>query len=161
VTSRGRLFAQLGLALSIMAALTLVGDYFVQLAVIQPSLRAGEADGISLLTQYNPHGLFIALEELGYLLMSLSLVCMIPALSRSTRLERVIRWLFLIGFVVNLLALFWFLLRYGHDRAMRRCWWRSIRRTPEARTHRWMPRSSPCTPTTFGSMLGPAGGWPL
>jgi hypothetical protein len=54
VTSRGRLFAQLGLALSIMAALTLVGDYFVQLAVIQPSLRAGEADGISLLTQYNP-----------------------------------------------------------------------------------------------------------
>jgi len=119
VTSRGRVFAQLGLALSVMAALTLVGDYFVQLVVIQPSLRAGEADGISLLSQYNPHGLFIALEELGYLLMSLSLVCMIPALSRSTRLERAIRGLFLLGLVVNLAALCWFLLRYGHDRAYR------------------------------------------
>ena len=99
-----------------MAALTLVGDYFVQLVVIQPSLHAGEADGISLLTQYNPHGLFIALEELGYLLMSLSLVCMIPALSRINpararhplalppRARR------------NLAALCWFLLRYGHER---------------------------------------------
>ena len=43
VRSTGRLIAQLGLALSIMAAMTLVGDYFVQLAVIQPSLRAGLA----------------------------------------------------------------------------------------------------------------------
>ena len=116
VRAGGRQFAQLGLALSIMAALTLVCDYFVQLAVIQPSLRAGEVDGISLLTQYNPHGLFIALEELGYLLMSLSFVCMIPALPGSTRLERVIRWLFVGGFVSNLVALCWFLLRYGHAR---------------------------------------------
>jgi hypothetical protein len=112
----GRVVARLGLLLSGMAALTLVGDYFVQLAVIQPSLRAGEGDGISLLSQYNPHGVFIALEELGYLLMSLSLVCMISALSRSNRLERAIRWLFGLGFVTNLLALCWFLLRYGHER---------------------------------------------
>jgi hypothetical protein len=27
------------------------------LAAIQPSLAAGEADGISFVTQYNPHGL--------------------------------------------------------------------------------------------------------
>lgn len=32
----------------------------------------GETEGITLLTQYNAHGIFIALEELGYLLMSLS-----------------------------------------------------------------------------------------
>ena len=41
---------------------------------------------------------------------------MLPALSRSSRLERAIRWLFVGGLVVNLVALSWFLLRYGHDR---------------------------------------------
>lgn len=113
---RGLHFARLGLLLAGMAALTLSGDYFVQLAVVQPSLLAGETDGISLLSQYNPHGLFIALEELGYLLMSLSLVCLIPALLRPTRLERAIRWLFAAGFVTTLAALAWFSLRYGHER---------------------------------------------
>ncbi len=111
-----RHFGQLGLALSTMAAMTLVGDYFVQLTVIQASVLAGEGDGISLLTQYNPHGLFIALEEMGYLLMSLSLVCMSAALTSATRFERTIRWLFVGGFVVNMLALLWFLTRYGHRR---------------------------------------------
>jgi hypothetical protein len=116
-TPERRLVAQLGVALSVMAALTLVGDYFVQLVVIQPSLLAGESDGISLLTQYNPHGAFIALEELGYLLMSLSLACMAPALSKATRLERTIRWFFVGGFAVNVAALGWFSLKYGHRRA--------------------------------------------
>lgn len=111
-----RPFATLALVLASMAALTLVGDYFVQLAVVQPSLLAGEADGSSLVTQYNPHGLFIALEELGYLLMSLSLACVTPALSSATRLERALRWLFLGGFVVNLGLLLWFTLRHGHGR---------------------------------------------
>jgi len=116
-TPERRLVAQFGLALSVMAALTLVGDYFVQLAVIEPSILAGESDGISLLTQYNPHGAFIALEELGYLLMSLSLACMALALPKATRLERTIRWLFISGWVGNLAALGWFLLKYGHARA--------------------------------------------
>jgi hypothetical protein len=115
-TPERRLVAQLGLALSIMAALTIVGNYFVQLAVIEPSVLAQESDGVSLLTQYNPHGAFIALEELGYLLMSLSLACMAPALPRATRLERAIRWLFVGGFVVNFTVLGWFLLVYGHGR---------------------------------------------
>ena len=116
-TPERRPIAQLAVALSVMAALTLVGDYFVQLTVIQPSILDGESDGISLLTQYNPHGAFIALEELGYLLMSLSLACMAPALSKATRLERTIPWLFVGGLVVNFAALGWFSLKYGHRRA--------------------------------------------
>jgi hypothetical protein len=111
-----RTIAMFGVALSVMAAIMLVGDYFVQLAVIQPSVLAGEADGISLLTQYNPHGLFIAIEELGYLLMSLSLACMAPAISTSTRLERFVRWLFVGGFIVNGMALTGIALRFGHAR---------------------------------------------
>lgn len=112
----GRLLVRFGVGVAGMATLTLVADYFVQLAVVQPSLLAGEADGISLLSQYNPHGLFIALEELGYLLMSLSLACMVPALSTTTRLERAIRRLFLGGFFVTIALLAWFLVRYGNDR---------------------------------------------
>jgi hypothetical protein len=111
-----RLWAQLGLVLASMAALTLIGDYFVQLAVIQPSLVAGEADGIALLSQYNPHGVFIALEELGYLLMSLSLACMAGAMSKATRLERTVRWLFFGGLVVNVAALCWISARHGLGR---------------------------------------------
>lgn len=115
-TPHRRLWAQLGLVLAIMAALTLIGDYFVQLAVIQPSLVAGEADGISLLSQYNPHGVFIALEELGYLLMSLSLACMAAAMSRATRLERTVRRLFSGGLVMNVAAFCWISARYGLGR---------------------------------------------
>jgi hypothetical protein len=111
-----RLVAQFSLALSVMAALIIIGDYFLQLAVIQPSLLAGETDGISLLTQYNPHGVFIALEELGYLLMSASLACMAPALSSATRLERAVRWLFVGGSIACVAALIWFLAEYGHAR---------------------------------------------
>lgn len=115
--SERRLVARFALALSVMAALTIVGDYFLQLAVVQPSLLAGETGGISLLTQYNPHGVFIALEELGYLLMSASLACMAPALSRATRVERAVRWLFVGGLVGCVAASAWFLARYGHGRS--------------------------------------------
>lgn len=109
-------FSLFALVLAAMAALVVVGDYAIQLAVVQPSVLAGEADGISLLSQYNPHGLFIALEELGYVLMSVSLACMAPALSRTTRLERVVRWLFVGGFVVNAVALTWIVVSMGHSR---------------------------------------------
>jgi len=111
-----RLLATFAVTLSAMAALVLLVDYFVQLAVIQPSVLAGEPDGLSLLTQYNPHGLFIALEEVGYLLMSVSLACMARVVSPATRLERIIRWLFVGGLVVNALAFVWISLCIGHAR---------------------------------------------
>jgi hypothetical protein len=112
-----RLMGQLGVVLSAMAALTILADYFLQVAVIQPSVLAGEPDGVSMLSQYNPHGVFIALEELGYLLMSASMACMAPTLSKATRLERTVRWVFGGGWVVSLAALAWFMVEYGHRRA--------------------------------------------
>ena len=111
-----RPFALLGVVLAAMAALVLVGDYFIQLAVVQPSILEGEAEGIALLTQYNPHGLFIALEELGYLLMALSLACAAPSIPAASRLERVVRWLFVGGLVVSILALAGIALGLGHAR---------------------------------------------
>ena len=63
-----KIFGQIGLAFAIMAALILLGDYFVQFSVVPVSLMHGETEGITLLTQYNSHGPFIVLEELGYLI---------------------------------------------------------------------------------------------
>ncbi|MBI4977956.1 MAG: hypothetical protein HZC28_10750 [Spirochaetes bacterium] len=90
-----RVFSMFALIISSMSALVLIGDYFVQVSVIQPSVLAKESDGVSLLTQFNPHGLFIALEELGYLLMSLAMASIAFALSKASLLERVVRWIFI------------------------------------------------------------------
>ena len=111
-----RSWSRFAVILAAMAGAVITTDYFLQLSVIQPSIVAGETDGVSLLTQYNPHGIFIALEEFGYLLVSLSLVCMVPAMARETALERSTRRVFVVGGLLNALALAWILLRFGHER---------------------------------------------
>src|SRR5690606_22795470 len=111
-----RLLATCALAFAIMAAVPLVGVYYVQLVVIQPSVLAGETDGVSILTQYNPHGLFIALEELGYLLMSFSFGCVAFTLRANSGVERFVRWLFLSAPVINLLVLLRLTTTLGHAR---------------------------------------------
>ena len=111
-----RATAGFALGLALMAAFALLTDYYAQLAMIQPSVIAGEREGLALWSQYNPHGLFIALEELGYLLMSLSLAAMAPTLDRSSRLERVVRIVFTGGALVTLLVFAGFLWHLGHRR---------------------------------------------
>ena len=67
-----RLYSLIALVFGAMAAALLAADYYIQIATLQPSILKGEFEGFALVTQYNPHGIFIALEELGYLLMSLA-----------------------------------------------------------------------------------------
>jgi hypothetical protein len=69
-----------------------------------------------MLSQYNSHGVSIALEELGYLLMSAALAFMALTLPGASALERWASKLFIGGFAVSLLALTWFLTQYGHGR---------------------------------------------
>ena len=73
-----KIFSHVALIFASMSSFILIANYFIQLSVIQPSVLNGEFDGISLLTQYNPHGLFIAAEEIGYLFMALSLLFIAP-----------------------------------------------------------------------------------
>jgi len=40
------------------------------------SLMNSETEGLAALIQYNPHGVFLALEELGYMIMSLPFLFM-------------------------------------------------------------------------------------
>jgi len=84
--------------------------------VIQPSLVKGQIEGWAMLTMYNCNGVFIALEEAGYLLMSLALACLIPVYSGEGRVRRAVRWLFGASFVAVVLALIAVSVVRGTDR---------------------------------------------
>jgi hypothetical protein len=93
-----------GLCLAGMAGTVLAADYFLQLVVVQASLVTGEAASMAPLSMYNSRGIFLALEDLGYLLMSVSFVFASAALSARRPLERTVRWLFLCSGALSVLA---------------------------------------------------------
>lgn len=108
-----KLFSQIALSLALISMAVLVLDYFIQLAIMQSSLLKGETEGLSLFTQYNPHGIFIGLENLGYLMMSLSFLFAAPVFAGSTRLERSLRWIFAISAVLALAVFVIFAVLFG------------------------------------------------
>jgi len=89
-TTGGRLFGTIGLGLAVASLAVIASDYFIQLRTVQPSLVKGEFEGLAIISQYNPHGVFIALEELGFLLAGISF-CFLAFTLGSSRLERWIR----------------------------------------------------------------------
>ena len=95
-----KVYGQIGLSFAQIAAMVLLADYFVQFSVVPVSLMHEQTGGIALLTQYNPYGVFIVLEELGYMLMALSFVFLAPVFAGRGRLEEAIRWVFMGGFVL-------------------------------------------------------------
>ncbi len=98
-----RVFSRVGLSLSILYAAVIMVDYFIQLTVVVPSLQAGETAGLSLLTQYNPHGIFITFEALGYFLLIAALLFVAPVFGGG-RKEQAIRWSSVTGFVLAVFA---------------------------------------------------------
>lgn len=91
--------------LAAIAAGVLVSDYGIQLTVVQAALVKGETDGIGLLSQYNPHGVFIALENVGYLLLGLAFVAAAAAFDARSRRERVARGVLGAGGTLTAVAL--------------------------------------------------------
>src|SRR5450759_4052482 len=61
-----QIYSRIGLSFALVYAVVILVDYYLQLTVVVPSLQAGETEGLSMFTQSDPHGLFIALETLGY-----------------------------------------------------------------------------------------------
>jgi MFS family permease len=111
-----RPFARIALALATASAALLMVDYYVQFTTVQTSYVRGEtSDGLSLLTQYNPHGIFIALEDLGYATMLTALAVAAPALARATRPERVLRRVLGAAGTLGALLLPILLAILGHD----------------------------------------------
>jgi hypothetical protein len=111
-----KVFSQIGLLFAVITGVILVADYYVQFAVVPISLISGETRGLPLLIQYNPHGIFLALEEAGYLLMSLSFLMMAPVFTGESRRTAAIRWIFLLSFVINVIALVGIALAFGLER---------------------------------------------
>jgi hypothetical protein len=111
-----KIFGHIGLSFALIAAGVLLSDYFIQFSVVPVSLMNQQTSGIALLTQYNPHGVFIVLEELGYLLMSLSFLFLAPVFANEGRLASVVRWVFVAGFVLTMVFLALISISHGLDR---------------------------------------------
>lgn len=111
---RRRVFSQVALTFTAIAATLLVANYYIQIATLQPSTLRGESDGVALLTQYNPHGVFIALEDLGYFVLALVFIFASRIFDGSGTLERGLRWLLLIGGLVTVAAWFGMYAVYGY-----------------------------------------------
>ena len=111
-----KIFGQISFAFALIATAVLLGDYFIQFSVVPVSLMSGETEGITLLTQYNAHGIFIVMEELGYLMMSLSFLFAAPVFEGRNRVEAAIRWVFMISFILAILSLAIFSYYFGLDR---------------------------------------------
>jgi hypothetical protein len=103
-------FSQIGVAFALISAVILLIDYYVQFSVVPVSLMNDETQGLPLLIQYNPHGIFIALEELGYIMMSLSFLMVAPAFAGA------IRWVFILSFGVVVVAFVGISFAFGLER---------------------------------------------
>jgi hypothetical membrane protein len=105
--------SRVGLTLAILSIAILLVTYFLQFSVVPASLMYNETEGIALITQYNPHGIFIALEELGYLLTSLSFVFVAPLFDGENNIETTIRWVFIVAFILSFISFIGISLKYG------------------------------------------------
>jgi len=94
-----KIFSQIALSFAIVCAVLLMADYFIQLTVVLPSTLSGETAGLSLFTEYNPHGMFVSLEVLGFLMMSAAFLFLAPIFDKG-RLQQSIRWLFVASFIL-------------------------------------------------------------
>lgn len=108
-----KLFSLTAWGFALLSAAVLIPNYFLQVSVIQPSLIGGETDGIALLTQFNPHGIFIVLEEVGFVFMNLAFLAVIPVFSGRRGVFRAIRLTGLIAFLLVVTALAFISISHG------------------------------------------------
>lgn len=100
-----KIYSHIGLVFAMISGTVLLLDLFIQSSVVPASLMNNETEGLALLIQYNPHGVFIAMEELGYLLMGLSLLFMSFVFSKEKgSLATSLRLLFLVAFAGTIIA---------------------------------------------------------
>jgi uncharacterized membrane protein YgdD (TMEM256/DUF423 family) len=95
-----KVFSQIALSFALVYTGLTVSDFFIQWTVVLPSILSNETSGLSLLSIYNPHGVPIAVESLGYLMMDAALLFLAAVFVGGSRLERAIRWLFVTGSVL-------------------------------------------------------------
>jgi hypothetical protein len=100
-----KIFSLIGMAFALIYATVITADYFILWTVTLPSIINAQTADLSLLSMYNPHGIFVALESLAYLMMSVALLCIAPVFEGG-KIERILRWIFIAGFVLAIGSLF-------------------------------------------------------
>ncbi len=114
-----KIFSFISVSFALIATTILLADYFLQFSVVPISVMKGQTEGIALLTQYNGHGIFIALEELGFTMMSIAFAFLSPVFTAKSRLEKTIRWILILPFVVTVFSFIFCSIKYGLDRDYR------------------------------------------
>lgn len=94
----------IALCFAAISAAIITLDYSIQLAVIQPSLLHAETEAIAIFSQYNPHGIFIALEDLGYLVLSVAFAFAGAAFPLVRRNPGTLHWTFLGGALLSFVS---------------------------------------------------------
>lgn len=113
------IFGTTAVVFASLSVVILFLDYFIQFSVVPVSLMKGETEGIALLTQYNDHGIFIAMEEAGYIMMSVAFMFMALAVNAGSKAERWLKRIFLMPFILSVILFAWFSIKFGTDRSYR------------------------------------------
>lgn len=114
-----KIYSFISVAFALISTTILLANYFLQFSVVPISVMKGQTEGIALLTQYNGHGIFIVLEELGFTMMSIAFIFLSPGFSMKSPLEKAIRWILLMPFIVNVFAFIFYSIQFGLDRDYR------------------------------------------
>jgi len=114
-----KIFSTISVVFASISATALLIAYFTQFAVIPISLMKGETEGIAILTQYNGHGIFIVLEELGYIMMSIAFLFLGFSFTQKNNLEKSIRLILLLPIIIIVLSFIFYSFKYGIDRHYR------------------------------------------
>lgn len=112
-----KLYTFLSIAFTLISSTVLLIAYFTQFSVVPISAMKGETEGLALITQYNEHGLFIAMEELGYITMSFALFFLAFAFSKHSRTEKIIRMILMLQLALNALAFVFYSVKFGIERS--------------------------------------------
>lgn len=113
----GKLFTFLSIMFTLISSTVLLIAYFTQFSIVPISAMNGENEGIALITQYNEHGLFIAMEELGYIAMSIALFFLAFAFTNDARNGKAIRIILIAQFVITIGAFIFYTIKYGIERS--------------------------------------------
>lgn len=112
---------QAAVVLATIAAAILTFTYGTQYLTVQVSLARSETTYLSLWSQYNPHGMFVMLESVGFFITALALLNYGLALHRVDRRTRIVAGLCRYGGVLAAgllpltLALYRFELEYRYE----------------------------------------------
>jgi len=115
VETERRVFSRIAVAAATAAATLVSLDYFIQFEVFQPSLLKGEPDGLAFFSQYNPHGAFIAMEDLGYLGMSAAFIFLGAALAGKSGLEKATRWVLMVSGALGFVTFIGMSVAFGNN----------------------------------------------